>query len=305
MNGKEKIRILLTAGIMTCAGPALAAHVGNVFGLVNLTNYQAALLVITDSPPEASFLAATHKWVTEGQEFDDLYPTEKRLQIKIVQIDFTNGAVRVNENNVGTFYPPQSTNLVEAAASKGIRLNRADFDDALDLYAELKQRTLLIHPDLKQPLMTFYASATNRAEAVGIMEKALQKQGAALIPDGDRFEWIVPAGATNSLSPAAIPSKSPAHDQSPANPSDTLPAGSINFIDVPCSQVLEVYQVLTAKKWTQNNPLPPATITFHSQTPLTKAEALHAFDVLLAWRGLKIVNVDDKSFKVVPLADAE
>jgi hypothetical protein len=302
MNGKWKIPILLAAGIMIGIWPARAAHVGNVDGLVNLTNYQAALLVVTDSPPDASFLATTHKWVKEGQAFDDLYPKEKRLQIEVVQIDFTNGAVRVNENRVGTFYPPQSTNL--AGAGKGIRLNHVDFDDALDLYAELDHRTLLIHPDLPQPLITLSETATNQTEAADILEKALQKQGASMIPDGDRFEWVVPAGATNALSPAAIPARLPAPDPSPANPTDALPAGSINFINVPLSQVLEVYQALTAKKWMQTEPLPPATITFHSQTQLTKAEALHAFDVLLAWHGLKIVDVDDKSFKVVPLADA-
>jgi len=34
---------------------------------------------------------------------------------------------------------------------------------------------------------------------------------------------------------------------------------------------------------------------------LTKAEVIHAFDVLLAFQGIKAVNVGDTSFKVVSL----
>jgi hypothetical protein len=296
---------LLAAGIMAGPASARAEHVVNVMGLVNLADYRAALLVITDSPPEASFVMSTHKWVTEGQGFDDLYLKDKRLRIEIRQIDFTNGVVRAKENGVDTLYVPQPTNLVEAAAVKNLLLDHASFDDALDLYAGIKGRTLLVHPDVGRPPLTVSADATNRAEAVGIMKRALQQRGAVIVADGDKFEWIIPAGVTNIVSPAAMPARLPPKGQSPTNSVDTLPTGSINFINVPLPQALEVYQALTAQKWVQDKPLPSATITFHSQTPLTKTETLHAFDVLLDWHGLKIVNVDDKSFKLVPVAADE
>lgn len=303
MSVKWNILLMAAIGILAGANPVYADHAGNVVGLVNLTNYQAALLVITDSPPEASFVSGTHKWVVEGDNFDDLNLKEKRLQIEILRIDFTNGAVRVKENGVATFYVPEPTNLVEATAGKGIMLKQVDFGDALDLYASLKNRTLLIHPDLKQPLLTLSVAVTNPTVAIGTVKRSLEERGAAIIPDGNRFEWIVPAGATNLFSPAAIPARAAPKSTSTTNGVETLPAVSINFINVDLQQVLAVYQALTAQKWVQGGPLPVgATFTFHNQTPLTKTEVLHAFDVILAWRGLKVVNLDDKSFKLAPLA---
>ena len=77
--------------------------------------------------------------MTEGQGFDDLYLKGKSLHIDTRQINFTNGAVRVQENSVSTFYVPQPTNLVEGIAGKGILLNQVDFNDALDFYAGFKR----------------------------------------------------------------------------------------------------------------------------------------------------------------------
>jgi len=309
MNVKRNILFLLAAGIMACAIPVRADHTVRVTGLVNLTNYQAALLVITDSPPEALFLMTARKWVTEGQVFNDLYLKDKPIRIEIQQLDFTNSVVRAKENGAATFYAPQTTNIMDVTGGKGIVLNNVDFDDALDLYGHIKGRTLLIHPEVKQPLFAISAGATNRIEAVSILEKTLQERGAAVLADGDTFEWIIPAGATNIVLPAAIPSRPDLKGSPTTNtntPVDTLPEGSINFIAVELPQLLDVYQALTTLKWVQNKPLPPTKpFAFHNQTPLTKTETLHAFDVLLAWHGLKIVNVDDKSFKLVPVATGQ
>ena len=299
---RQNILCLSVASLLACGASAWADHVADIIGLVNLTNYQAALLVITDSPPEASFLNGTHKWVKEGQEFDDLYLKAKRLHIAIRQIDFTNGAVRAKENGVDTLYVPAETNLA-AANPKNIRLNHGDFDDALDLYAAIKGRTVLVHPDIKQLLVTISAEAHNNAEAAAIVEKALREQGVSVVADGTRFEWLVPIGATNLVSPSAISSSSPAQGSPSTNTLDTLPEGSINFAKVELRQTLNVYQALTGLKWVQEPPIPLTnTIAFHNQTPLTKAETMHAFDVLLAWQGLKVVHVDEKSFKVAPFA---
>ena len=306
MNVKRNIQFLLAAGLLACALPARADHIVSVAGLVNLTNYQAALLIITDSPPEASFPMSTHKWVMEGQSFDDLYLKDKPAHIDILRIDFTNYVVRAKENGAATFFAPQTTNQLGTAAWKGILLNNVDFDDALDLYGTLKGQTLLIHPDVKQPRLTISADVTNRIEAVSILKKALQMRGAAMVADGDKFEWIIPVGATNIILPAAIPARPPAKGPPGANTTGTLPEGSINFIAAELPQLLGVYQALTAQKWVEDKSLSSADrFAFHNQTPLTKTETLHAFDVLLAWHGLKIVNVDDASFKLVPLASGE
>ena len=302
MKVKRTILVGLAAGYVAWTLPARAAHLGSVAGLVNLTNYQAALLVIADSPPDAAFTASTHKWVTTGQGFDDLNLKAGRLHIDIQQIDFTNSIVRVVENRASQFYVPQTTNIMDVAAGNYLRLENAGLDDVLDLYGALKGRTLLVHPDLSQPALTLSAVVTNKADAASLLERTLQQRGAVMLADGNNFEWIVPAGATNLISPAAIPAR-PAKASSSANAIDTLPPDSINFDNVDLQQVLGVYQALTAQKWVQDQPLPSGVaFTFHNQTPLAKAGILHAFDVLLAWHGLKVVDLDDKSFKLVPLA---
>jgi len=303
MNLRRNILFLLAAGIMAGTASARADHLTSVIGLVSLTNYQAALLIITDSPPDASFLVGTHKWVKDGQEFDDLYPNAKHLHIAIRQIDFTNGVVRVKENGVDMTYVPPTTNLAAAAAGKNILLNHGDFDDTLDLYASIKGKTVLVHPDVKPSPVTISAEAHNKAEATAIIEKALREKGVTILADGNRFEWLVPAGATNIVSPDALSSSQPSPEPTSTNAVNTLPEGSINFIGVELPQALDVYQALTGLKWIQEPPMSfTNTIAFHNQTPLTKAETLHAFDVLLAWQGLKVVNADEKSFKVVPVA---
>ena len=302
MNLKRNIHFLLAAGIMACTLPARADRATSVIGVVSLTNYQAALLVITDSPPEASFLMTTHKWVTEGQGFDDVYLKDKAMHVEILQVDFTNGVVRAKENGVAAFYMPQTTNLVGTLAGYGLLLNNADFDDALDLYANLKGRTLLAHPDVKRPPLNLSAAATNMTEAVAFLKKILQERGATIQADGDKFEWIIPAGTTNIVSPAVLSTMLSPKGLPATNAVDALPAGSINFSAVELSQLLAVYQALTTQKWVQDAPPPSGVVNFHNQTSLSKAEALHAFDVLLAWHGFKVVSLDDKSFKLVPLA---
>jgi len=304
MSLKRKIPLLLAAVILACATPTRAERTTTIAGMVNLTNDQTALLVITDAPPEASFLIDTHKWVTEGQGFDDPYFKAKRLHVAIGQIDFTNRLVRAKENGVDMLYVPATTNLTGALAGKTFLLIRANFDDAIDLYASIKDRTILVHPDVHPSPLTISADAHDKTDAAAILEQALREKGTMIIADGEDFTWIVPVGITNVVLPAAMPARPLPEGLSQTNMVDTLPAGSINFINVPLSQVMEVYQALTARKWVQDKSL-AGTFTFHSQTPLRKAEALHAFDVLLSWHGLKIVSVDDKSFKLVPLTPGQ
>jgi len=303
MNVKRKILFLLAVGIIAGTVPARAGHSIGVIGLVNLTNYAAGLLVITDSPPDAPVSTSTHRWVTGNQSFDDLNLLNNRLHVEITQVDCANGVVRAKENGIDTFYLPQQTNLLAGFAAPGFRLNNVGFDDALDFYAVAKGRTLLVHPDVKGPLLTVSADVRTRAEAAGIMEKTLKGKGVAIIADGRSFEWIVPAEATNLVPPAALPPRLPPKGSPPANAADTTPAGSINFSNVDLAQILDVYKALTDQKWVQEKPLPSGgTYTFHNQAPLTKYEILHAFDVLLAWNGLKIITSNDKSFEVVPFA---
>jgi hypothetical protein len=73
---------------------------------------------------------------------------------------------------------------------------------------------------------------------------------------------------------------------------------------VDLDTVLDLYGNLIGRKLIQRPPIfRPYTI--QTQAPLTKAEVIHAFDVLLAYHGLKAENVGDDAFRIVFRASAE
>ena len=85
------------------------------------------------------------------------------------------------------------------------------------------------------------------------------------------------------------------------NADELLPKGAIYMENVELPQVLAVYGELIGRKCIKENPDFRRTISFRSQTPLSKAETIHAFDILLAWQGLKTLPVGDRDFRVVTL----
>jgi general secretion pathway protein D len=87
-------------------------------------------------------------------------------------------------------------------------------------------------------------------------------------------------------------------------PDDTLPAGTINFPATDLNQVLQIYAELVGRTVLRPTSLPAPTITLKTQTPLTRHEAIQAFDAVLALNGIAVVNVGDKFVKVVPTAQA-
>jgi general secretion pathway protein D len=91
-----------------------------------------------------------------------------------------------------------------------------------------------------------------------------------------------PAGATNG----------------PAE--EVVPAGTINFPATDLNQVLQIYAELVGRTVLRPTSLPAPTITLKTQTPLTKREAIEAFDAVLALNGITVANVGDKFVKVVP-----
>ena len=89
-----------------------------------------------------------------------------------------------------------------------------------------------------------------------------------------------------------------------APPEEMLPAGTIRFPATDLNQVLEIYAELVGRTVLRPTSLPAPTITLKTQTPLTRSEAIQAFDAVLALNGIAVVNVGDKFVKVVPTAQA-
>lgn len=133
------------------------------------------------------------------------------------------------------------------------------------------------------------APATNRAPAPTISAAPAQAPAVAgqLKPPTDLT-------ATNLTTMAATN----------AAPEEVLPAGTINFPATDLNQVLQIYSELVGRTILRPTQLPAPTITLKTQTPLTRREAVQAFDAVLALNGIAVLNVGEKFVKVVPMAQA-
>jgi len=82
-----------------------------------------------------------------------------------------------------------------------------------------------------------------------------------------------------------------------------LPAGAINLVNALTGQTAMICASLMnrtlepSQSWVPQGP----GIVFKNVTPLTKAEIIDALNVQFAWRGVKMVTVDDKLARLVPL----
>jgi hypothetical protein len=85
---------------------------------------------------------------------------------------------------------------------------------------------------------------------------------------------------------------------------EMLPAGTIRFPATDLNQVLKVYAELVNRTILRPANLGAPLITLETQTPLTKKEAIAAFDAVLAMNGITMINVGDKFVKAVPAAAA-
>jgi general secretion pathway protein D len=85
---------------------------------------------------------------------------------------------------------------------------------------------------------------------------------------------------------------------------EVLPMGFINFPATDINQVLQIYSELVNRTVLRPTALPAPQITLQTKTPLTRKEAIAAFDAVLALNGISMINVGDKFVKAVPAAQA-
>ena len=115
-----------------------------------------------------------------------------------------------------------------------------------------------------------------------------------------------------NAAPNDVPGAAPRADQAasagpaaaPAKPSEEMvPVGFINFQGVDVSQVVDIYAKLVGRT-VLRAALPSAQIILHTETPLTKSEAIQALQAVLALNGIAVVNMGDKFVKVLGVGDA-
>lgn len=107
------------------------------------------------------------------------------------------------------------------------------------------------------------------------------------------------AGAIPGTTPGAIPGASTAASAGGAAPGSEVPAYTFDFPAMDVKQVLDVYAGLVNRTLLMGAP-PSGTITLHTQTLLTKSEAVEALQAVLGMNGIALVNIGDKFVKVLP-----
>ncbi len=264
-------------------------------GFINTPDAKIAILEIQHQPSNASGRPSiVRELVDEGKECDDLSIANDHVRIEFLEANFGGFSARMRENGEEVVYTLESASSLPVG-QWNICLVNTRFDQVVDLYAELMNRSILCHPGLNSIPVFAVAEARDRTEAVQALSNILLgKTQTATIMDGESFAVLTQSNQVKSVSEALekIPYPTPIGPKQSAN--------SINFVNVPLPQVVFVYgQYINRGLISQNRSFSRGVITFHNQTPLEKSEIIYAFDVLMSWQGCKISLFGKDTFGVV------
>ena len=263
-------------------------------GIINVAGMKRAIL---EGPP-------SRPWSDWDRHFI-LGEAQREGHLQVIAIHPESGSVelRLGGTNLIRLRLSEETNLPVA----GIALEKADLYPVLRLYSECVDRTLLRSPKLPKLTLSLRAPATNLADVARVFEKAFSENGISTIPDGTRFMIVFPKEMAPKVKPmsnkfASTPPKPPG--SGPAS-SDMLPAGAINFPQTDLNLVIIIYAELVGRKLDRSEAFrgPYSTITLQTQTPLSKEEAIYAFDTVFAFHGVKMVKVGDDLVRPVLLPE--
>ena len=269
-------------------------HETTVIALVNLDDFKAALLEYRDWFPNHADSITSRQIIREGRRYEDQKVKDAHVEIEIVKINFSNGIIEARENGKDVVYRFKSDEKSNGGLKEArLRLNDAGFDGAVYLCAAMNGRTLLIHQDANNQLPVAVATnPRNKAEAIQSLRSVLSEKGFAVIPDGNKFEEVIPNKLAKNMNPVSTNSVASKAD-------DNEPGGVFLMRNVPFPQIRDVYASLSGREIVQEGALPTVTLSFRFNNSLTKSDLLHAIDVLLGWQGIKIVAVDEKTSKAI------
>jgi general secretion pathway protein D len=135
---------------------------------------------------------------------------------------------------------------------------------------------------------------TNNAAAA---QTVLPPGPADAVPAAGGAPAIVPPAAPGTL-PATAAAALAAPPAAPA-PQPEVAGYSYNWSGVDVKQVLDIYAGLVNRTLLMGAP-PNGTIILHTQTLLTRTEAIEALQAVLAMNNIAVVNIGDKFVKVLP-----
>jgi hypothetical protein len=201
-----------------------------------------------------------------------------------------------------------------------------DLSQVLDIYAELKSRTILRTRFLPAPTIRFKNECPlTREELVYALETVLALNGLSTVDDGQAFVQIVPIqlrSQVNTHAPTAEPGtklfdpkKVPSMGYSHPPPVQTKLEHDLErwrkaffeFIrlngtrDSSAQHLLELYASLTDKKAEPSKNYETMPIWFHVTTPLTKSELLYAIETAFALNNLAITGGEENRVRLGPI----
>ena len=266
-------------------------------GIINLPNFKRVLLEV--SMPVGSWKQSERLMLAEGQR--DATSTK----VEVLKIDPEKMLVTVRQAGKEipvTFDKDESANVSTKVSRLTVLLRNAELAQTLDIYGELKHRTILRPPNLAAQTVSFSTQAPTAAEASKALEAAILERGIAVIPDGDKFVMLVPAFMAKGVTSGAAEARKEHAPDLAGKPNDIIPTGSIIFSPCDVNQVLPIYGELIGRKYKPDRAGSFGLIYFRNTVPLTKDELIYALNTLLAWNNVALVFNDDKTFTAVSAA---
>jgi hypothetical protein len=181
----------------------------------------------------------------------------------------------------------------------------ADLKDALTLYSELANRTVLASDNLPPLGISFRSqTALTKAQANYMMKRVLLLNGVAVVNDGPHLVQVLLLSELNRLrTNAPIPSASDPivpQDQVPVfkralqrSSLPHIPNQPVVVVSDPGPSLFDYYCTLSGLQ-PDSSAAPASRISFKIQTPLTKPELLYAIEKTFELNGFALVTNGNK-----------
>lgn len=243
-------------------------------------------------------------------------------RLSVIKIDPVTAKVEIH--NAGAFseltFSSAVSNSIGDTSSRpaaSLRLEQAG-GPVLYLYQLLTRRTMIPSPslppfrvDLQMP------QARDEKELAAGIEKALAQKGILVQTEKNKFALVITEADQRKITPelwdlaAMLQGRSERGHSSagsvtntPSDADEMLPPGFINFLGADLSQVLLIYQDLASRTLLRPATLPPASIWLRTATTVSRAEALFAFNLVLALNDLSLKPVGENFLLIVPAAQS-
>jgi hypothetical protein len=212
------------------------------------------------------------------------------------------------------FHNAGATNDV-SIANQTLDFPTVDLNTFLSVYTPIIGRTVLRPATLPMAIISFRTATPLTHEelnyAMGVM---LSLNGIAVMEDGTKFAWIVPAsdlGLVHAHAPKPEPGAELIPPDQVPKVAVSVSVSSPTFLrmhpaesggdgvpDAGLGDLVGFYAKISGKAAQPSGRHSTQQVLFEARTPLTKAELLYAIDSTLALNNLAIVPVDDKTIRL-------